>query len=124
MTGYKICPHYTRYFTLLTVPDLVFPVPHTLYSQCVVRLEYSLGEASVIIEELSNHWDCVREHLNQVVRLPTYRFHMREVILFSEILLSLIYIFLFQPNTLDECFRLDTAHLARLFIIRCVQDHC
>ena len=30
----------------------------------------------------------------------------------------------FQPSTLDECFRLDTAYLARLFIIRCVLDHC
>ena len=82
-----------------------------------------------MIETLSSHWDMVLEHLNRMSRLPTYRFHMREVGIFrifrvvladrSNLVLSLL-----QPSTLDECFRLDTAYLARLFIIRCILDQC
>ena len=37
--------------------------------------------SSTLIELLSSNWNDVREHLNQVARLPVYRFHMREVII-------------------------------------------
>ena len=47
--------------------------------QFVVSLEYTLAEASTIIEELSAIWKKVLQHLNLVSRLPVYRFHMREV---------------------------------------------
>ena len=46
---------------------------------CVIKLEYSLQEASIIIEQLSAKWDHVRQHHNQASRLPVYRFHMRKV---------------------------------------------
>ena len=98
--------------------------------ECVLDLSYTSQEAAILIETLSVHWDKVLDHLNRVSRLPSYRFHMREV---RMKFLSFIYFpqrhrpnhkIGFEPNILDECFRLDTAYLARLFIIRCVLDHC
>ena len=50
--------------------------------QCVISLQYSLEEASTLIETLSQNWDRFRDHLEQVARLPSYRFHMREVYVF------------------------------------------
>ena len=55
--------------------------------QCVLRLEYSLADASAIIEVLSNNWDQVRDQLNQVARLPAYCFHIREVIISTHVIL-------------------------------------
>ena len=51
--------------------------------QCVIDLSYSPKEASYLIETLSLHWDKVLDHLNRVSRLPSYRFHMREVCIVS-----------------------------------------
>ena len=63
-----------------------------LFLQSVVRLEYSLAEASVIIERLSINWDHVKKHLNRVARLPSYRFHIREVMLhFINLLFSQLF---------------------------------
>ena len=42
-------------------------------------IEYTLDEASSLIETLSNNWEQVRDHLNQVTMLQVYRFQMREV---------------------------------------------
>ena len=37
-----------------------------------------------MIETLSIHWDRVLDHLNRVSRLPTFRFHMREVLFWNQ----------------------------------------
>ena len=37
----------------------------------------------MLIETLSIHWDRVLDHLNRVSRLPTFRFHMREVLFWN-----------------------------------------
>ena len=58
---------------------IVILVLNPFVLQCVIDLSYSPKEASVLIETLSIHWDKVLDHLNRVSRLPSYRFHMREV---------------------------------------------
>ena len=56
-------------------------LPKKLLSfHCVTHLTYTLEEASSIIALLSAHWDRVLYHLNRVSRLPTFRYHMREVV--------------------------------------------
>ena len=47
--------------------------------QAILTLEYTLSEASALIECFSTNWDRIKDHLTQVSRMPAYRFHMREV---------------------------------------------
>ena len=51
--------------------------------QCVVSLQYTLSEASSLIDCFSRNWNRIQDHLTQVSRLPAYRFHMREVSIFD-----------------------------------------
>ena len=39
-------------------------------------------DAVKILDSLSQHWDKVVSHLRFVARMPEYRFHMQEVIVF------------------------------------------
>ena len=71
---HKVLYHFScflRFFLFIVLTSICF--------KCVISLQYSLNEASPLIEILSQNWDRVRDHLNQVARLPTYRFHTREV---------------------------------------------
>ena len=62
----------------------------------MLRLEYSLEEASAIIESFSNNWDNVRDHLNQVARLPAYRYDMCEVF-FSRLIFTNVDLYVSVP---------------------------
>ena len=52
---------------------------HFLSFQSMLTLEYTLAEASALIECFFTNWDRIKDHLTQVSRMPEYRFHMREV---------------------------------------------